>query len=96
MLLAQVQGYVNMWACFWCHTAYVRSACSLDHVLCCIILLQGLFDRPAHERGGDELSSVVQLLEGLQQFQGLCTEAQHFVALQSHLLVLQEGVELSG
>lgn len=91
----QLQGYTHA-ILLWCHAAYAKSACSLAHLYFCVKLLQGLFDKPAHERGGDELSSVVQLLQGLQQFQGLCREAQLFVALHSHLLVLQEGVELSG
>jgi hypothetical protein len=86
-----------MWSC--CGAMQLTRVCleCLQPVLTfSFILPQGVFDKPAHERGGDELPSVVQLLQGLQQFQGLCREAQIFVALHAHLLVLQEGVELSG
>jgi hypothetical protein len=35
-------------------------------------------------------------VQGLQQFDGLCRDAQLFIAQHAQLLVLQEGVEISG
>jgi hypothetical protein len=61
-----------------------------------LLLLQGVFGKSAHRRGQDELVPVLDLLQGLQQFEGLCRDAQALVAAHADVLVLREGVELSG
>jgi hypothetical protein len=60
------------------------------------VLLQGVLGKSAHKRGQDELVPVLGLLQGLQQFECLCREAQTLIAAYADVLVLQEGVELSG
>jgi hypothetical protein len=77
-----------------CHTGQAFSTpCA---VILTTFLLQGLFDKPAHQRAQDELLSGLKLLQGLQQFEGLCRDTQLFIAKHAQLLVLQEGVEISG
>lgn len=61
-----------------------------------MLCLQGLFEKLPHQRARDELPPAVQLLQGCQQFEGLCQDAQLFIAKHAQLLVLQEGVEVSG
>lgn len=58
---------------------------------------QAAFAKPAHEqRSADELAAVLALVQRLQQFEGLCASAQHAIAQHAQLLVLQQGLELSG
>jgi hypothetical protein len=61
-----------------------------------LLLLQGVFGKLAHRRRQDELLPVLDLLQGLQQFEGLCRDAHALIAAHAEVLVQQEGVELSG
>lgn len=59
---------------------------------------QGLFDKPPHQRGSnqDAFAAAIQLVQGCQQFEGLCSAAQAVIARHARCLVLQESAELSG